>query len=330
MTDPLSSLKPNNDKCEDCSVPATYICICEEEKLCEECLVVHVKEDSSLKHRIVSLFHPLVSLFESSNDGEEDDQANQVQEQILALKEFRDQCVDLIDSKIKSTADNETPGLIANKSFTPIPLNLHSSFRSIRPELSVRESKFPVSKSFETRMNPGSIYRVSQMSSFESYFYKIIITGGSKVGKSCIIESFKQIHSDVNESVGMVFNSILCENLKVNLEVVEDKAVGGCAECLGALVVFDLTSKESFEYAKGLVKLLEANAVVMKVVILVGTRLDLVSARSGARFASFTAIQNYAMGRGVLYDEISAVNYAHVQELFMRLVRELYKKSNEY
>src|SRR5574343_229748 len=155
MTEPTPALKPNSEKCEDCSTPATYICICAEEKLCEECLVLHVKEDTSLKHRIVSLFHPLVSLFESDNDGEEDEQVGKIQEQISALKEFRDQCVDLIDSKIKSTADNDTPACIPNKSFTPIPLNLHSSFRSIRPELSVRESKFPINKSFDTRMNPG-------------------------------------------------------------------------------------------------------------------------------------------------------------------------------
>jgi hypothetical protein len=328
-------LKAQQEKCEDCSFPATYICVCEEEKLCEECLVSHVKDDSSLKHRIVSLFHPLVSLFETSEDEGEEDEVDKIQEQIEALKEFRDKCVDLIDSKIKSIhCEGETPGpskLFApgnNKSFTPIPVNLQSSFRSARPEISVRESKFPGRKSFDSNFVPGSICRINHFSSFECFSYKVLITGGVKVGKSCVIESFKQIHADFNESSVMVFNSILCENLKVSLEVFEDRAVEGCSLCLGSLVVFDLTNKDSFEYAKGLIKLLESNATVLNVVILVGTKLDLIVSGGVRRFASFAAIQNFAMSRGVLYDEISAVNYSHVQELFMRLVRELYKKSN--
>lgn len=318
-----------SEKCEDCSELATYICVCAEEHLCEECLVAHTKENTSLKHRIVSLYHPLLSLFEeSSNDSDEED-ANKFENQIKLLEDFRNNCVNLIDDKIKKINENETPVIQINSSLASVPLNMHASYTSIRGDLSVRESKFPIHKSFESYCTPGSIYRVHNHSTFESFSYKVLICGDFKVGKSCIIESFKHIHEDVNESSVLVFKSVQCENLKVNLEVFEERGIDGCEGCLGALVVFDLTDKSSLQEAKRLIGLLEKNALVLGVIILVGTRLDLVVSNQNKRVASFTAIQTYAINSGLLYDEISAVNYSHVQELFMRLVRELYKKSKK-
>lgn len=317
-----------SEKCEDCTALATYICVCAEEHLCEECLVSHTKENTSLKHRIVSLYHPLLSLFEESSNDSDEDEENKIENQIKILEDFRDNCVGLIDDKIKKLTDNETPALNVNHSVASVPLNFHASYTSIPAELSVRESKFHIHRSFESHYTPGSIYRLPNQSAFESFSYKVLICGDFKVGKSCIIESFKHIHSDVNESSVLVFRSVQCENLRVNLEVIEERGIDGCEECLGALVVFDLTNRSSFEEAQRLIALLVKHALVLGVILLVGTRLDIVVSTPNKRFASFTTIQSYAINSGLLYDEISAVNYSHVQELFMRLVRELYKKSN--
>ena len=319
-----------SEKCEDCPELATYICVCAEEHLCEECLVEHTKENTSLKHRIVSLYHPLLSLFEDSGNESDEEDMDRIENQIKLLEDFRNNCVGLIDEKIKNINENETPALPVSKSVAYVPLNMHASYTSIREDLSVRESKFSIQKSFDQLYTPGSIYRShNRPSSFESFSYKVLICGDFKVGKSCIIESFKHIHEDVNENSVLVFRSVQCENLKVNLEVFEERGIDGCEGCLGALVVFDLTNKSSLKEAKDLIARLEKNALVLGVIILVGTRLDLVVSNQNKRVASFTAIQSFATNRGLLYDEICAVNYNHVQELFMRLVRELYKKSKK-
>jgi hypothetical protein len=331
------------EKCEDCGLEATYICVCIENHLCEECLIEHITEDKSLTHRTVSLSHPLLTflLDSAENADPEEDELENINSQIKALQDFRDKCLTLLESHLISISEPEhTPQTLRIptrfehkfKSITPIPAHsAQESMISGANEISVTYSKPSPRKQDASFYNPGSIYRSDFLNSdnTELYSYKLCVSGGPKVGKSCIIGSFKHLHENcVLENVSFVFRNIRFENVRINLEVVETRMGRGCEMALGALVVFDLTDTESFHVAQQTMDWIERTCKVMAVVILVGTRLDLVVANQHKRVASFVAIQNYAMNRGALYDEISAVNCSHVEELFMRVVRELYKKSN--
>ncbi|OMJ69232.1 hypothetical protein SteCoe_33106 [Stentor coeruleus] len=333
------------EKCEDCKEEATYICICLENHLCEECLIEHITSDKTLKHRTVSLSHPLLSFLLESGEGIEDqtDELQSSQAQIKALEDFRDKCIELIDSKIQNLQEEiEVLNVPIHKniqylplnSFTPIPRNSNlglSSYSYRGGDFSARDPK--QSKTFQNSESfyfPGSIYRapIIKTKGIDEFYYKVIVCGGSKTGKSCVIESFRRLHDGDGENSSLVCRGINFDNLKVNMEIFESRDADGCQSALAALVVFDLTRKSTYEEAQVLVEFLENNAHVVGVIILVGTRLDLVVSNHNKRFLSFVSIQNYAISRGVLYEEISAVNGKHVEDIFMRLLRELCKKSN--
>ena len=196
--------------------------------------------------------------------------------------------------------------------------------------LTAREGRSAYQNLRESVYTPGSIYRssVSKIENNSQYTYKIAICGSTKVGKSCIISSFKQMHGGINENISLVCKNVNIDNLKVSIEITETRNGELSDNILGALVVFDLTNRESFSEAEEIISLLERNNPVLGVIILVGTRLDLVVSNPKLRISSFANIQRFAINRQIFYDEISAVNYGHVEELFLRLIRELYKKSN--
>lgn len=315
------------ERCEECSDEAGYICICLENHLCSSCIVDHIQHDKTLDHRTVSLSHPLLSLLLESEEIEDEDQFN-INEQIKALEDFRDKCIELIDSKIHDLQEQECLEVPLISSNHPNNYSNQSTFRS-KSNLLVKSIRYPKPLE-ESYYNPGSIFRSSlnKFKNTEQYCYRVLVCGSEKVGKSCIISSFKHIHEGVAESSNLVCRSISIENLKVSLEITEARNGDHTDNALGALVVFDLTNFESFTEAEQIINNIEKSNPVLGVIILVGTRLDLVVSNPRQRISSFIGIQNFAINRGVLYDEISAVNYNHVEELFMRLIRELYKKSN--
>ena len=327
------------EKCEDCEDEAGYICICKEEHLCEECIIEHITGDKTLKHRTVSLSHPLLCfLLESNEQNDEniEEELLNTNSQIQALEDFRNKCITLIDSKIQHLQKQELLEIPSDtntrhiQNMTPIK-NMNATMIQNISQLSYRSSKdfkhIKLRKFEDSFYSPGSIYR-SHISHPESemFFYKILVCGSEKSGKTCLITSFKNSHEENFEN--FVFKNIKLENLKISLEIVESKSGDFMSNALGALVVFDLTSAASLAQAEQIIINIEKNNPVLGVIILVGTRLDLVVSNPRKRISSFGSIQKIAINKGVLYDEISGINHNHVEELFMRLIRELYKKSN--
>lgn len=330
------------EKCEDCTEEAGYICICQEEYLCSECIIKHITGDKSLQHRTVSLTHPLLSLMlETMDESGENLESDPLQatSNIDILKEFRNKCIEMIDSKIRSLEEQENSELESIhvipvpmfNSQTPNPCESHNNSYFIHREALGRSGKhLKVQRTGDSQYHPGSIYRQSLPMTVknEQFLYKVVVCGSEKVGKTCIISSFKHVHEGIIENTSLLCKSINFENLKVSLEITETRSGGNSANALGAIVVFDLTNRESLMEAENTINVLENTNPVLGVIILVGTRLDLVVSNPKRRISSFASIQKFAINRKVFYDEISAVNYSHVEELFMRLIRELYKKSN--
>eukprot|EP00826_Nyctotherus_ovalis_P005573 TRINITY_DN11265_c0_g1_i18.p1 TRINITY_DN11265_c0_g1~~TRINITY_DN11265_c0_g1_i18.p1 ORF type:complete len:201 (+),score=57.07 TRINITY_DN11265_c0_g1_i18:164-766(+) len=86
--------------------------------------------------------------------------------------------------------------------------------------------------------------------------------------------------------------------------------------CQIALVVFDLSKKQTFERAKAWINELQANAPVNVVIYLVGNKSDL-----NQREVTTEHATSYAKDLGILYIEVSAKTNANISELFVNAVK---------
>jgi hypothetical protein len=82
-----------------------------------------------------------------------------------------------------------------------------------------------------------------------------------------------------------------------------------------AIVVYDITSHESFERAKQWIKELQRNGNADIVIALSGNKLDLADKRA----VQTQEAQEYAEENGILFSETSAKTAANVNELFVAI-----------
>lgn len=85
--------------------------------------------------------------------------------------------------------------------------------------------------------------------------------------------------------------------------------------CPAAIVVYDITSHESFERAKQWIKELQRNGNPDIVIALAGNKLDLAEKRD----VKTQEAQEYAEENGILFSETSAKTAANVNELFVAI-----------
>jgi len=88
-----------------------------------------------------------------------------------------------------------------------------------------------------------------------------------------------------------------------------------------AIVVYDITSMESFERAQGWVKELQRQGNPNIVIALTGNKSDLAERRK----VSQEIAQNYANENGILWMETSAKTSDNVTELFVAIAKKLPK-----
>eukprot|EP00002_Diphylleia_rotans_P015221 TRINITY_DN2948_c0_g2_i2.p1 TRINITY_DN2948_c0_g2~~TRINITY_DN2948_c0_g2_i2.p1 ORF type:complete len:130 (-),score=38.46 TRINITY_DN2948_c0_g2_i2:945-1334(-) len=88
-----------------------------------------------------------------------------------------------------------------------------------------------------------------------------------------------------------------------------------------AIVVFDITSKDSFARAKSWVKELQRQGSANIVIVLAGNKADLADKRK----VETEEAQLYAEENGIMYMETSAKTASNVNELFVAIARKLPK-----
>jgi len=92
-----------------------------------------------------------------------------------------------------------------------------------------------------------------------------------------------------------------------------------------AIVVYDITNKESFNGAKSWVKELQRRGDPNVVIALAGNKADLQSKRK----VNFEEAQRYAEDNGILHMETSAKSSMNVKDLFNEIARMLPKQSQQ-
>ena len=159
--------------------------------------------------------------------------------------------------------------------------------------------------------------------------YKLVVLGDSGVGKSCIMSMYnKNYFNDFNEStIGAAFSTSIIEikKRKVKLEM-WDTAGQERFKSLApmyyrgskfAVIVFDITSKKSFNGAKKWIKQLITICGDSCSYILVGNKIDLEDRRQVLKQES----KKFSEEKNILYIEVSAKTGENIENIFYDLVR---------
>ncbi|CAG9326388.1 unnamed protein product [Blepharisma stoltei] len=137
------------ESCQDCkTMEASFICVCLERHLCDNCLLTHISSSEGNEHRPVSLTHPLLTLLlEASEDADNAEECiihshenikhSKIETQVQKLQKFKERTNSLVDSKIQklraelelepneeqnsSESSEEIPTLHIPPTKTPVP-----------------------------------------------------------------------------------------------------------------------------------------------------------------------------------------------------------------
>ena len=91
-----------------------------------------------------------------------------------------------------------------------------------------------------------------------------------------------------------------------------------------AIIVYDLTNKDSFSGARSWVKELQRRGDANCVIALAGNKADLADQRKVQKEVA----EGYASENGILYMETSAKTSMNVKELFVAIAQKLPKEAN--
>ena len=163
--------------------------------------------------------------------------------------------------------------------------------------------------------------------------FKIIILGDASVGKTNIVSKYlrDEFDQDTKSTVGAVFNAknLEIENTKIKLqiwdtagqEVYKSIVSSYYKGAKGAILVYDITRKTSFENIDKWIPDLKANADIDLIMILIGNKSDLEEQREVTEEEGKQKAENYKMA----FMETSAKNGSNIEKAFQELVESLYK-----
>jgi len=172
---------------------------------------------------------------------------------------------------------------------------------------------------------PGSNNKIFQ--------FKLVLLGDSAVGKSSLVLRFVrgQFFEYQESTIGAAFltQTVALNDTTVKFEIWDTAGqeryhslapmyYRGAA---AAIVVFDITNRDSFQRAKQWVKELQRQGNPNIVIALAGNKVDL----SSKRKVEAEEAQAYADDNGIMFKETSAKTAHNVNELFVEIAKKLPK-----
>lgn len=166
------------------------------------------------------------------------------------------------------------------------------------------------------------------------FHFKLVLLGDASVGKSCLVVRFAkgEFYEYQEPTIGAAFltQMVNLNDLTVKFEIwdtagqerYKSLAPMYYRGAAAAVVVYDITSKESFDAAKSWVVELSGTDTL---VALAGNKADL----DGDRVIDRATAQAYADSMNILYMETSAKTGQNVNELFHEIAVRLPKQSKE-
>ena len=165
--------------------------------------------------------------------------------------------------------------------------------------------------------------------------YKIVLIGDSGVGKSNILSRYihDEFSIDTKTTVGVEFGSkiITISNKKLKIQLWDTagqekfKAVTNIyyKGAKGALIIYDITRRETFENINKWILELKNNEDNV-IIILIGNKSDLEEFREISQEEAFQKAKDL----NCAFLETSAMQAVNIEKCFFMLVQEIYKKFN--
>mmetsp|Transcript_7600 Transcript_7600/g.22400 ORF Transcript_7600/g.22400 Transcript_7600/m.22400 type:complete len:208 (-) Transcript_7600:263-886(-) len=166
--------------------------------------------------------------------------------------------------------------------------------------------------------------------------FKLVLLGESAVGKSSLVLRFVkgQFHEYQESTIGAAFltQTVCIDDTTVKFEIWDTAgqeryhslAPMYYRGAQAAIVVYDVTSTDTFARAKTWVKELQRQANPNIVIALAGNKADL----SGKRAVEFDEASAYAEDNGLLFMETSAKTAKNVNEIFLAIAKKLPKNES--
>lgn len=164
------------------------------------------------------------------------------------------------------------------------------------------------------------------------YVFKVVVIGDSAVGKSQILSRFtkNEFSFDSKSTIGVEFQT---RTVNIKSKVIKAQIWDTAGQeryravtsayyrgALGAMLVYDITKRQTFDHVARWVEELRAHADNSIVIVLVGNKADLVDLRT---VPAEDAVE-FAENQGLFFFETSALNGDNVDAAFFKLLEEIH------
>ncbi|KAL5232171.1 hypothetical protein ABZP36_030947 [Zizania latifolia] len=165
-----------------------------------------------------------------------------------------------------------------------------------------------------------------------SYLFKMVLIGDSGVGKSNILSRFTRNHFslDSKSTIGVEFatKSLQMEGKTIKAQIWDTagqeryRAITSAyyRGAVGALLVYDITKRPSFDNVHRWLRELRDHADSSIVIMMVGNKSDLIHLRA----VSEDEGKALAEKEGLFFLETSAMEAVNVEEAFQTIISEVY------
>ena len=170
-----------------------------------------------------------------------------------------------------------------------------------------------------------------------NYLFKYIIIGDPSVGKSNLLMKFanNKFTEDYQSTIGVEFGA---KNIRLNDQVYRIQIWDTAGQenfrsitrayfkkCVCAMIVYDITSKESFEHIQNWIDDVHEQSPKTVLIVLIGNKIDL----EERRVISTEEGNDFATQNGLIFMETSAKSGVGVKEIFEKTAQEIAKKMEE-
>lgn len=164
------------------------------------------------------------------------------------------------------------------------------------------------------------------------YMYKIIVIGDSAVGKTQTLSRFvkNEFCFDSKSTIGVEFQT---RTITINDKVIKAQIWDTAGQeryravtsayyrgALGAMLVYDITKRQSFDNIARWVDEILTHADKSIVIMLIGNKADL----SDRREVPTEDAVEYAQQKGLFFSETSALKGDNVESAFFKVLEEIY------
>ncbi|GAB2291118.1 Ras- protein raba3 [Dionaea muscipula] len=169
------------------------------------------------------------------------------------------------------------------------------------------------------------------------YVYKVVVIGDSAVGKSQILSRFSknEFCFDSKSTIGVEFQT---RTVSINSKLIKAQIWDTAGQeryravtsayyrgALGALVVYDITKRQTFDHVVRWIEDLRAHADSSIVIMLIGNKADLTDQRAVAT----EDVVEFAKDQGLFFSETSALSGENVEAAFFKVLEEIYSVASK-